>query len=243
MRNTLFAALACALCIGCGGSSSNEHPDAGKPDAGDPVKVYGLDVGDCYELSNTDTAQTPPSLGIAVEDTVDNTIWYLPDGGSTHVTALDLRYRKVGQLVMTDHIFVDGNDVLLLDRSVANAEQVEYHPGVVVARTPTKNGDHLEQSGQIRVFNTSASTDPQAYALTLDVSEQTLTTPANSAGGDAFVINYSGGATRVPSWAFAPGSGLVEVSVAFAGDDAGVPVYKLQAARTLGSGDVCGTVH
>jgi hypothetical protein len=243
VRNTLLAALACALCVGCSGSSNDNHPDAGKPDAGDPVKVYGLDLNDCYELSNTDASQTPPSLGIAVESDSTASIYYLPDGGSQNVQARTLVYRQTGNPRMTDYLYVDGNNVLLLKRDVANAEQIEYHPAVVVARTPIKSGDHLEQSGQIRVFGGAGTSDPQAFALTLDVSEQTLATPSNAAGSDAFNLLYSGGPSRLASWAFVPGTGVLEADVAFAGDDAGVPVYKLQGARTLSAGQICGTTN
>lgn len=244
MRKTLLGALGALALLGCSGSS-NEHVDAGKPDAGDPVKVFGLDVGDCYELSNTDAAQTPPSLGIAVESDSTSSIWYLPDGGSTNVQARTLVFRQTGNPRMTDYLFVNGPDVLLLKRDVASAEQTEYHPAVVVARVPLKNGDHLDQSGQVRVFGGSGTSDPQAFELVFDVHSDSVPTPSTSADGGfaAFTIDYSGGASRLASWSFAPGTGPVKVSVAFAGDDAGVPVYKLQGARTLSSGQICGTVQ
>lgn len=242
MRHTLLAALGALALLGCSGGSDNiGHVDGGKPDAGDPVKVFGLEVGDCYELSNTDATQTPPSLGVAVESDSTASILFLADGGSTNVQARTLVFRQSGNPRMTDYLYVQGQEVLLLKRDVANAEQTEYHPAVVVARVPLKNADHLEQSGQIRVFGGSGSSDPQPFDLTFDVSEAAVTTPANSAGADAFTYQYSGSPSRMASWSFAPGAGPVQVSVAFAGDDAGVPVYKLQATRTLGSGQLCGT--
>ena len=146
---------------------------------------------------------------------------------------------------MTDYLFLDGQDVLLLKRDVDGAEQTEYHPALIVARTPLKSADHLEQSdGGVRVFDGSGSSDLQPYDFTFDVQEATVTTPANPAGGDAFSYIYSVGGTqttRLQRWSFAPGSGPVDLSLGLPGDT-GVPQYQLQAVRQLAAGDLsCGS--
>ncbi|MBS2026901.1 MAG: hypothetical protein JST54_03265 [Deltaproteobacteria bacterium] len=242
MRVSLVIALGAAL-VGCSGGS-NGPTDAGKPDAGDPVKVFGLDVGDCYELSSTDQVSTPPSLGAAIESDSTNTIWYLPDGGSTNVSARTLVYRQTGSVKMTDYLYVDEKNVLLLKRDVAGAEQTEYHPGLVVARVPLKANDHLDQNdGGIRQFGGDGGTDLTGETFTFDVTEGTLTTPGNPAGADAFTYNYSNGPDRLASWSFVAGTGTVELSLQLPGDQA-FPVYKLQNTRQLAAGDqTCGSAQ
>ena len=243
MRSRFFAAATAVLLTACSGSGGGSTSGStGTADAGDPVAVLGLQAGACYEFTDSEVASNPAALGMAVESDTTNAIWYLADGGSATVAARTLVYRERGTKRMTDYLYVDGSDLLLLKRDVAGAEESDYQPALVVARLPLKNADHFDESGAVREFGTDAGSDPQPYVFAFDVSRAPVQTPISPDGGfDAFTYAYSGDPSRLQSIGFAVGTGIVQASVGFP-DDTGAPVYLLQNTRQLSAGDqTCGS--
>lgn len=235
MRIRLAVASLSLLLGACSGSGSSAH-DAGPADAGDPVLVLGVALGDCYAYSATDSASNPPALGVAVEHDDVTSLWFFADGGSSPVKARTLVFRQRGTLKLTDYLYVDGQQLLLLKRDVVGAEQLEYRPALVLAQVPLRDAQHLEQTGQVRGFGGGFDGGLQSYPFAADVSAQSLATPATPAGAAGFTIAYAGGANRLPTWSFVPGQGPVSLSVQLAGDTT-VPVYKLQGQKQLAAGD------
>jgi len=242
MQRVHTAVVLCVLALALSAcSGGDEHPDAGTRDAGDVGATFGLGLGRCYEFSDTSTTLDPPALGVAVEGTQTKPE-YLADGGAPQVTALRVVYRKTGQVKMVDSLYVDGSQVLLLDRDVTGAEETEYRPAVPLFQLPLVSGDHLDQPGQTRTFG-AGDGGLQDADFAFDVVKEPIATPAAPDGGDAFTYQYAGAFAHLSSASVVPGTGLVQLSVAFAGES-GAPVYKLQATRALDvdAGDQsCGT--
>jgi hypothetical protein len=243
MRTRLAVAPVLLLLGACSGSGGEGTHDAGPADAGDPIAVFGIALGDCYAYSASDTASNPPALGVAVEHDDTTSLWYLADGGSSSVKARTLVFRQSGTVKMTDYLYVDGHALLLLKRDVAGAEQLEYRPALTVAKVPLKDAAHLEQTGQVRGFGGGFDGGLEPYPLAVDVIAQTLATPSNPAGSPGFALSYAGSSNRLPTWSFVPGVGPVSLSVQFA-TDSNAPVYKLQGQKQLAAGDqTCGNAQ
>jgi hypothetical protein len=233
--------LPCLLALAACGSTPKPAQDAGTIDTScgldcDAQAYFGLQVGTCFSYTDTNAAQTPPSLGVEVR-----AVTTLENG----VKALQLVYTQTGQQKMRDLVTLEGGSLQLVRRefgaggaSVTWLDDTGKLKGIPWLERSTVAAQTIETSGKARSLSGGNTTEAAAsFKITTVAPTTSESTVPYGAVTDAFTLLGSttpDGLGADPRRVFTPSLGFSLISTAFSASGNALP-YKLQKVRLPGA--------